>query len=235
MKSNTVKLYLSLGSFVVLQHCTPYVFAPPARMASLESAATLHKGEAAVQLEGGAHVGALLVPNDATFSGTARLKYGFTGRLDGSIEASFIRSINSIDEPFSARIPNVSHNLRIGIKQQLAKPIAITSGIGGGLSSDGGFVSPDFGIILAWENSYVVPFLSPRIGVSIPINLSPNFRSCAFAAATFGMRIPIGEKIGISKTPRWNILVGSGINFLWNTERSSMYWNYVSLGAEFIF
>ena len=61
---------------------------------------------------------------------------------------------------------------RIGVKERLFPWMSVTGGAGAGGSAAGGFVAPDVGAIIAYENPYIVPFLALRGTLSQPIGAS---------------------------------------------------------------
>ena len=177
-----------------LTGCTTDVYLPPARMLPLESAATLERGEVGVQVEGAEH-GAIFGVSAA--SGTARVRYGLDGDTDISAEGSVL--VIQRDHVANSD-PNV-FAMRVGIKRRVTPWLSVTGGLGGGASEGGGFVSPDVGFILSYENPYFVPLLTARAGLSQPFDRQPVVIDASNpgvlppltldAGGTAGFRIPI--------------------------------------------
>jgi hypothetical protein len=146
--------------------CNHQVYSPPARLMPLESAATLGAGETGIQLEGGAH-GAIFGPSGE--SGTLRVRHGIEEGTDVSMEASAMH----IDGNAVAGTYPYLFAGRAGLKHEALPWLSLTAGLGGGASAGGGFVSPDVGVIVAYENRYAVPFFSLRASASVPFDTHP--------------------------------------------------------------
>jgi len=169
----------------------------------METVAPLAVGETAVQAEGG--------KSSATFGaqawgGSVRARRGVAPDTDVSAEVSYIFLAGEAARPVDRGI----YAGRIGAKQRLTKWLGVTGGLGGGGSAGGGFVSPDVGPIIAYENRYCVPFVAARGGFSVPIgsrsvDTTPYDSSFAdptpyidhprltwFVGASTGVRVPLG-------------------------------------------
>ncbi|HEY1697871.1 MAG TPA: hypothetical protein VGG39_37175 [Polyangiaceae bacterium] len=150
----------------LLAGCSTDVYLPPARLFPLESAATLPRGDTGVQVEGGVHGAGFGV---SATSGTVRVRHGIDDATDASMEASVLH-IEGAGPGDS--YPN-AFTTRIGVKHRVTPWLSVTAGVGGGASAGGGFVSPDLGVIVAYENRYFVPFLEARGGFSEPFDAQP--------------------------------------------------------------
>jgi hypothetical protein len=231
--------------------CNHSVFSPPARAVPLESAATLPRGDTGVALEG-AHSGTIFGPE--VLSGAARIRHGVSEGLDVSAEATLMRLSGT-----PAPAADVSRNVyagRIGAMGQLVSPespwaptVAVTGGLGGGVSAAGGYVSPDAGPIVAWENRWAVPFLSLRGGVSQPVGARSvdtssvddgpgryvdTPRTTWIAAATAGVRVPIGWAEPEAGKTRGSLLAGLGFTHLADTRDDETF-AHLALGGEVVF
>lgn len=178
--------------------CVHHVYSPPARMLPLESAATLSPGETSVQGE----FGGVSWINGATAS--VRGRRGITDDLDASVEWSVLHVGR---ESAAGTHPN-AYAVRAGARYRALPWLAVTSGVGGGGSSAGGFVSPDLAAIASWENRWVVPFLSARGSLSVPIgarevDVTGTSDTARFVGkpgrtwlygATAGLRVPWGRR-----------------------------------------
>ncbi len=148
---------------VAMSACNARVFSPPTGTFLTESSATVGKGRHSA----GGDVfmgGALFGPHLLAYRGTYR--YGLRPDVDLSASPSLlaVRGAKSGDSH-----PN-AYALRLGIKYAPIKHLALLAGAGGGGSAAGGFVSPDLGAIVAYENPYVIPFGSARALLSAPVS-----------------------------------------------------------------
>jgi len=142
--------------------CAHHVYSPPARSLPIETVATLEPGNTSLALETGVH-GSVFGPD--IFTSTGRARHTFTQNLEGVAEVNLM---HLIDDAEAQTHPNI-YGLRFGCKYRLTNFLAFPYGIGGGYSEAGFFISPDLGAILAYENPYIIPFLSVRGYVSQPI------------------------------------------------------------------
>jgi hypothetical protein len=191
-----IGLRTSIASLAVvgLIGCTADVYLPPARFFPLESAATLPPGDTGIQIEGALH-GA--ITGVSAESGTMRVRHGISDGTDGSFEVSVLHIAgggpgDSYPYAFASRA---------GIKHRVTPWLSVTAGLGGGASAGGGFISPDLGAILAYENPYIVPFLAVRGSFSQPFDAQPVVVQTGpgvsppftwIAGGIGGIRIPIG-------------------------------------------
>ncbi len=110
---------------------------------------------------------------------------------------------------------------------------------------DAQFVSPDLAAIVAWENPYVVPFLSAHGGMSFPIDARQIDVTGAGESTTVGMpartrllgvtagvRIPVGSDV--AGKMHGNVLVGLGLTSLSDaTDRQGVLQG--GLAGEWVF
>lgn len=158
---NLVKLNLfAIAALFMLAHvsagCTTHLYSPPARLVPLESVATLPTGRSGIQVEGGGG-GGLFGPSFVT--GSLRVRRGLAERVEASLEGNLLIVSGTQAAP----------SARAGIKWRANDFLAFTLGVGGGSSIAGGFISPDLGVIVAYESRYFVPFLSARVWSSSPV------------------------------------------------------------------
>jgi hypothetical protein len=152
-----------LITLVLSSACNAHVFSPPTGTFPVESSQTVGLGKHGVRgdlFAGGAMFG----PQIVAFRGSYR--HGVRDKLELSAAPTLIH-IQGRDRGDSS--PNM-YALRVGAKYAPVKHFAVIGGAGGGGSAAGGFISPDLGIIGAFENRYFVPFGSLRGLVSAPIN-----------------------------------------------------------------
>ncbi|MCA9580634.1 MAG: hypothetical protein KC416_02495 [Myxococcales bacterium] len=196
--------------------CTTRIYSPPSRVSLLESSRALDAGETTVRAGGG---GASYDFGAALAHGSVKVRHGVGDGLELHAEgmAAFLLA-ESATNPH----PGI-YGLRVGVKHQPVPDVphfALFGGIGGGGSAGGGFIAPDLGFIVAWENPYFVPFLSGFLGMSVPIapksvDLSkPDEGPGAqviepqltfLYGASLGARIPI---LGEADTPDLQLLIG---------------------------
>jgi hypothetical protein len=155
---------LALG-LLAMNGCSPYALSPPATTVPIESSKALNKGEWGLQGEvggGGEYWG----PN--LFSAAVRARHGLGHGLEFALQGNVVRVGNNADGWTSSAHQGI-YSARLGLKYEVATPFALMVGIGGGGSAGGGFVSPDFGAILAWENPKFVPIITAGGFFSKPI------------------------------------------------------------------
>jgi hypothetical protein len=211
------------------------IYSPPARLTPLETAATLEENQTGLSGEVG-YAGAVFGPD--VLSASARVRRLLIKDLDWTVETNllhiFDRNENSTDAD-----PNV-YSVRGGIKYRVFKCISFTGGLGGGASVGGGFISPDLGVILAYENDYFVPFISVRGYISQPIAAravsygdddditteTPEF--------TFGWNPTVGFRIPVGRSPEiGSILLGIQLTHMAKTDHSAAFFG-IAGGPEFV-
>lgn len=207
--SLALALMLSLGA------CTPFALSPPARTLPLESSATLDEGDVAVQAGGGYH------DSLGTEGGAAsvRARVGVVPMLEAQIEATY--AYVAYDDE---RSPHLGAG-RLGLKVAPIEHLAFVAGLGTGAHANGAFAAPDVGVIVAYENAQLVPWIALRGWVSLPIDpqsitvtrtadngdpetfvlVPPN--TAGWQLST-GVRIPIS--IDADRGLGLNVLVGGG-------------------------
>ena len=147
--------------------CQAHIFSPPARINVLESSATLKEGQQAAGVAGGG-TGAMFGLSATALAGT--YKRGLTDEVEVGIDGTFV----AIDEAHAvADLDPYILGGRVRAKwapEKTKSYAAVTAGLGAGYSFDGGgYVSPDVGLIFAFENRYFVPFFGVSAFISQPI------------------------------------------------------------------
>ncbi|MDQ3033809.1 MAG: hypothetical protein M3Y87_15440 [Myxococcota bacterium] len=226
MLAPSLRLFAHLAlaaSALGLGACTPVALSPPARTLPLESAATLEEGDVAVQASGGYHD----TSGGDIGSAALRARIGLVPHLEAQLEATYAH-VGYGDE----RSPHLGAG-RLGLKVAPIEHIALVAGIGAGAHSYGAFAAPDAGVIFAYENPYVVPWIALRGWVSLPIDPSivtvtrtagdgtvdmfvlvpPN--TAAWQLST-GVRVPIA--LDAERGIRMNLLAGGGIGELYGLD-----------------
>lgn len=142
--------------------CHAYVYSPPTGSFPVESSATVARGKHGVRGEAFTG-GALFGPQILSFRGSYRQGVHDKLELSAAPAISHIQGRQAGDSR-----PNI-YALRAGAKYAPVKHFALIAGLGGGASAAGGFISPDLGLIAAYENRYFVPFFTARGLVSVPV------------------------------------------------------------------
>lgn len=155
--------FLSAG----LIGCSAHLFSPPARVVPQELSTNPEAGKvevsAAIGLNGGVFNGTNLSAMQGTFS------YGVSDQAAVQAGMTYLHVLNGAE--VEHWMGNRIAAFRIGGGYSPKTPrqfIRFTSGLGGGLSAAGGFVSPDMGVNLSWDNRYLVPFVNYSAWVSVP-------------------------------------------------------------------
>lgn len=143
--------------------CHNHVYSPPARTLPLETARILENDRTAVQFGGGGH-GAVFGFSAA--SGSVRVSRGVSDRAEGSIEGTALH----VDGDSLAGTDPWVYALRGGVKLRVLEWLAVSTGLGGGVSAAGAFVSPDIALVAAPEHWVVAPWFGPRLAFSLPID-----------------------------------------------------------------
>lgn len=190
-----MKHFLTLLVLCLAPGCSYHVLSPPARAAPLESPRTLPVGQNAIAVEGAAQSG---VFDPTIVSGALRYRRGLTKRLDGVADMT---AFHVLGRPSDLKTWPGAYALRLGVKQEASRDVfALTFGLGAGGSAAGGFISPDLGFILGYENRYFVPFLSVRAFISQPLG---------------ARRVVLGEEDGERRasTPATTLGAGGALGF----------------------
>lgn len=233
------------GTSLLLGGCSHHVFSPPARGPTLRSVRTLPVGATAVQAT--AHFqGALFGPEVS--GGSVAVRRGLHPQVEIAADASFF----TVTESTGAGVDRSIYAARVEgrFNPQRNRFFALFSGIGGGYApAGGGFVSADFGLTLAFENCYVVPFASIAALVSAPIDArevdtrrapedEPRLsraRTTFGAQSSWGVRLPIG---GYRSCPRqvapFALVIAGATTYLDDGEEQETFMGF-SGGVELRF
>lgn len=195
--------------------CTPFALSPPARTLPLESSATLDEGDLAVQAAAGPHQAIGRYGAEAA----ARVRYGVVEHVEAQAEASYAY-IDYGDE----RSPHLGAG-RLGLKYAPIEHLAFVAGLGAGGHVHGGFIAPDAGVILAYENPYLVPWAAVRGTISVPVDPSSAVVSQGTADPfvlvppnTAGVQVSTGVRVPVSideeRGVRLNLLGGVAFSYL---------------------
>ncbi|QDG53946.1 hypothetical protein FIV42_25345 [Persicimonas caeni] len=164
----TTCLFAIASALVGCSHA--HVYSPPARIAPLESSKPVAEdrttGGVSVRSEGE-------IFGLAAASATLKVRHGVTEHSEVGVDANFM-TIDDSDA--AADLDPTIWSARVGGKwapELLGDHVALIYGVGGGTSDGGQHISPDVGLVVAYENPYVVPFASVDGFVSEPINAQP--------------------------------------------------------------
>lgn len=215
------RMRLSLGSFAWLglslswTACSYHLLSPPSRAVPLESPAVLPEGTHAVAIESSLS-SSVFEPD--VLAGAVRYRRGLSSQLDGSVDLTLMHLLR---RPSDVSAWPQAYALRAGLKYQVAPILSLMAGLGAGGSAAGGFVSPDLGLSLGYENPYLVPFVQLRGFASLPVAarrvyLGTEDDADRFstpqptwgASGTLGLRVPLAPgpaahsiAIGVAVTP----------------------------------
>ncbi len=230
-----------------------HVFSPPARVNMLESSAVIDEGDHAIAVVPGA-TRAVWGFNALSLTGTYKQGIGYDVEIGA--DANVIMISNDSGPSVKGTTGNITKtgdnpivmSGRIRGKWApsfLGENVALTGGLGGGYApAGGGFISPDFGIILAYENRYLVPYLGLNTFVSQPIGAKPvdvgrekgaevaEFEEAQFSWGydlNMGLKLPIQHKEG-----QINLHAGIRILVLFDEDTSEAALGFM-LGPEFVF
>lgn len=154
----------------ILVGCNAHVYSPPARVAPLESAKPVAQGKTSAGVSAG--TGSAIFGVE-TINATAKVRRGVTEHSEVGVDANVMRVD---DSEAAADINPYIVSARVGGKwapEPLRDHLGLVYGVGGGTSTGGQFVSPDVGVVAAFQNRYLVPFASANGFVSEPINAQP--------------------------------------------------------------
>ncbi len=197
--------------------CFQRPMTPPSTASLLTTAETLAEGEVAVGLNGGAQ-GVAFGPAVATAGG--RLRYGVRDDLELVVDGgAYVVSEDSIVDDHRGL-----YTARLGLKYRLHEHFAAVGGLGAGIAPAFGFFGGvDGGLVAAYENPYVVPFVAGRVSFNGPVNpdevdtgqpdddapgevVAAPARTLGVSAET-GVRIPFGPPVASGK--RMGSLIGA--------------------------
>jgi hypothetical protein len=192
-------LALGLGA------CTPFALSPPARTLPLESAATLDEGDVAVQASATYHDSLGSEGGGAS----VRARVGLVPQLEAQAEATYAY-VDYDDE----RSPHLGAG-RLGLKLAIVEHLAVVAGFGAGSHAHGAFIAPDAGLIVGYENPYVVPWIALRGWVSVPVDA----QSVTVTQDDGGDGMPDVFVLVPPNTAGWQLSTGVRIPVSIDTER----------------
>lgn len=204
--------------------CTPFSLSPPARVLPLESSATLDEGSASVAASGGFHEAVRHTSGHAALE----VAYAPADGVELSLEGTYAH-VDYRDE----RSPHLAA-ARVGLKLAPVEHFAIVGGVGAGYGAHGAFVSPDLGVVAAYENPYLVPWGALRGFSSHPVGPSTvtvtrddgNGTLSAFDLVppnTLGWQVSTGVRLPLTldEGSRLDLLAGVGVTTLYGIDDAS--------------
>lgn len=196
--------------------CSPIAVSPALRTVPLETAATTRPGHVGMRLGGGIHSDGWGQEVGVAQGGVGiGLVDDVELQLDGTFADSDGLSQRTVSPFFGAG--------HLGLKHRVLPWLAFTGGTGAGSGPWGAFAGGDLGVILAYENPYVVPFFAARVQLSMPIDAqterfvdSNHMTTLLTPGATFwfqpstGVRIPLcsdtscdGTRVSLTVAIAW--------------------------------
>jgi hypothetical protein len=218
---------------LLVSGCSYHVLSPPSRVAPLETPRALAVAQNAIAVEGAVSPG---VFDPTIVSGALRYRRGLAKQLDGVAE---LTAMHVLGRPSTVKTWPGAYALRAGVKHEAAKTLALTFGLGAGGSAAGGFISPDLGLILGYENRYLVPFFSargflsqPLAARSVDLGEDDGQRQFSTPSTTWGTSAALGVRIPLlhEKQLTHALALGLAVTYLCDKELCGFY---TSLAASF--
>ena len=205
--------------------CATTLPSPPGKAMHLASPASAGKGNTLVT---GAFGGGGEIFGPGAVAGELRARHGVTESLDLGVSASAVGLIGEND--LNARPHAGIYALRAFAHHELVpRFVALHAGVAGGGSAGGGYLSPDLGLTLGYENPHLVPYIHGTFFVSTPltkntINMTMDDEPLDLRTPYLsygpqiggGLRIPIGPR----EAPVGSILLELGGTFLFGDDPS---------------
>lgn len=138
--------------------CTPLAASPALRSVPLETVETAREGHVAIRASGGAHT--------SVYTAGGGIGIGVAQDVELQAEGTFA----DVEQLAGRSVSPFVGTGRIGIKHRLLDCLAVTGGVGAGVGPWGAYSGGDLGILLAYENPWVVPFFAARVQLSQPID-----------------------------------------------------------------
>ncbi len=221
--SDSSRTTFALVALLGLAGCTPRVYSPPARALPMEAPASIGDGQTALQLEGGMS-GMTFGPS--LLHGTARVRHGLSEELEMSGEANIVGVVIGDDDYEETDAHRGIYSARFGLKRSFSRHFALRFGLGSGGSAGGGFVSPDVGLVVGFDNPVVVPFGGVSVFTSVPLGAREvsfvNGSGDELALSPYttlgvgwnaGLRVPFGEALDLDHR-RMALVFGAGGTWL---------------------
>jgi len=157
-----------LALLLTLAACPTHVVSPPLQLAHLDSPALLPEGGNA--LAGEAALGSAVFGPELAVGGL-RYRHGVNERLE--VQAS--TNLGWVTSPSGADTFRGIFAGRLGIKGAIAEADGVSwlsgyAGAGAGVSAGGAYSAIDLGLVIGYENRWLVPYLALGGVMSLPIN-----------------------------------------------------------------
>lgn len=169
MKTSTFLRMICGTTLLAASGCSAHVFSPPANIAPMESVAVTPTDE--TRLAGFVTSQKLdFGPHTTTLS--ARVKQGLGHNFEAGLDANFTAfdTSQAKNEDLAGQVGSARIN---GKWSPIGNYFALTAGFGAGTHTGGQFIAPDLGIVLAYENQYLIPYANVSAFLSQPLNAKP--------------------------------------------------------------
>lgn len=223
-----------------LSGCTAHLFSPPARAFNADGPAAL--GEGKTEIQGQFASGGIVFGSDF-YTGNLHLRHGLSDELDITVDSGAVVIETELETGDTEHWP--IYSARVGAQWSPkggAGHIALTGGLGGGYSAGGGFVSPDAGFSVGYNNPYLVPYFSATGFLSLPIAPQAIDVTAGGPADmqtpefSFGVEGTVGVrgKIPINQSQHLVIMAGVSMTILKDSvETDRFIGGFGSLGYQF--
>jgi hypothetical protein len=205
--------------------CSTTLPSPPGRALQLATPASAGKGNTLVT---GALFGGVEGFGPGYVGGEMRARHGVGGATDVGVSAMALGVMNRREllVPTHAGI----YAMRAFVHHELApRFVAVGAGLAGGGSAGGGFLSPDVGLTLGYENPYAVPYIGGSFFVSTPLTknqlelqrVDDDYRDLREPYFSFGYQLGTGARIpiaGRSGQPSGSIYLEFGATLLFGND-----------------
>lgn len=203
---------------------------PPPQAVAADAPALLAPGENSLDI-GIAGSTEVFGAFGVTFNANTRHGLHEVVELQTSLEGTWIEMETSDYEKEHGRAHRGYYAARVGGKVRLFEHMALTAGIGlGHAPAAGSFFGTDFGLILGYENRYVVPYAHGRVYYSLPFatkeipadwglegsgGLPPAYENTFGATAMFGLKIPVAAYRALEGKTMYNLYFAMGPAFVY--------------------
>lgn len=190
---------LGLISFLTIGACNFRAYSPPAGWVPAESVAPLAPDQSSIA--GSLHLGRGVF-GPGIGGGSVSLRHGLTDSYEVQGNVSYLHVIQeSRTTDFKGIVTG-----RVGLKGLFDpefKHLSWNASLGGGGHTAGGFISPEAGLQIGYENPYLTPWLRTSLFLSQPlgataIDIAPKDEAQAdldTPQTTFGVRVAVGLSI----------------------------------------
>lgn len=227
-------LFLACLLAISASGCSTTLPSPPGRMLHLTTPKSVGKGRGEVTAAfGTAHSGGFFEEDLGVMGGEVHGRYGLSERTDIGLSA-FAAGLRGDEDVLLVSHHRGIYAARLSLHHELVpRFVALQVGFAGGGSAAGGFVSPDAGITLGYENPHLVPYAYGSFYFSQPIaettldmstEDSPNDLRTPYPSfgprAGLGLRVPIGPRVD----PHSSLLLELGGTWMYGDDPAEEEW-----------